>query len=54
MAKQAKNTTALEIERGEPFIRLHERHFTSRGDLLAVSIVDVDNRFFHFEVFRRR
>jgi GntR family transcriptional regulator len=54
MAKRAKNTTALEIERGEPFIRLHERHFTSRGDLLAVSIVDVDNRFFHFEVFRRR
>jgi GntR family transcriptional regulator len=54
MVKRAKNTTKLPIQRGDPFIRLHERHYTSRGELLAVSIVDVDNRFFHFEVFRRR
>jgi GntR family transcriptional regulator len=53
VVKRAKGDTTLAVARGEPLIRLHERHFTSQGDLLAVSIVDVDNRFLHFEVFRR-
>lgn len=54
MVKQSKSTTALRIRGDEPFTRLHERHYGGRGGLLAVSVVDVDNRFFHFEVFRRR
>lgn len=54
MVKQKDNTTRLALDRGDSFIRLHERHYAGRGDLLAVSVVDVDNSFLHFEVFRRR
>jgi GntR family transcriptional regulator len=52
MVSSAANTTKLSVG-DEPFTRLHERHYDSHGALLAVSIIDVDNRFFHFEVFRR-
>jgi len=51
---KSKSTTALRMRGDEPFTRLHERHYDARGNLLAASVVDVDNRFFHFEVFRRR
>jgi GntR family transcriptional regulator len=54
MVKAEKETTRLDLRRGEAFIRLHERHYASRGELLAASVVDVDNEFLHFEVFRRR
>jgi GntR family transcriptional regulator len=53
MVRKGPETTKLEVG-DEPFTRLHERHYNTRGELLAVSIIDVDNRFFHFEVFRRR
>jgi hypothetical protein len=49
-----RENTKLRLRKGEPFTRLHERHFASGGDVIAVSVVDVDNAFFHFEVFRRR
>lgn len=45
--------TQLAIEPGEPFTRLLERHYSTAGKLLAVSIIDVDNDFVRFEVFRR-
>jgi GntR family transcriptional regulator len=48
------DTTRLRVKRGRPFTRLHERHFALGGEVIAVSCVDVDNEFFHFEVFRRR
>jgi GntR family transcriptional regulator len=51
--RTSSETTELEVG-NEPFTRLHERHYDGGGELLAVSIVDVDNRFFQFEVFRRR
>lgn len=54
MVKRAKGPTKLPVKRDKPFIRLHESHYDSRGELLAVSVVDVDNEFFRFEVFRRR
>lgn len=54
VVNRAKEPTKLQVDRGTPFIRLHERHYNSRGELLAVSVVDVDSRYFHFEVFRRR
>jgi GntR family transcriptional regulator len=47
-------TTKLRVTKGEPFTRVHERHFALGGEVIAVSSVDVDNDFFHFEVFRRR
>jgi GntR family transcriptional regulator len=54
MVKPPRGTTNLRLKPDVPFTRLHERHFGSRGELLAASVVDVDNTFFHFEVFRRR
>jgi DNA-binding GntR family transcriptional regulator len=53
MVRTGPETTKLAVG-DEPFTRLHERHYNGRGELLAVSIIDVDNSFFHFEVFRRR
>jgi GntR family transcriptional regulator len=48
------DTTKLRVKKGSPFTRLYERHYASGGDELAVSMVDIDNRFFHIEIFRRR
>ena len=45
--------TPLPVETGSPFTRLHERHYADDSALVAVSVVDVDNAYFHFEVFRR-
>jgi GntR family transcriptional regulator len=53
MVRKGPDTTKLAVG-DAPFTRLHERHYSARGELLAVSIIDVDNRFFRFEVFRRR
>lgn len=53
MVRKGPRTTKLAVGKA-PFTRLHERHYSARGELLAVSIIDVDNRFFYFEVFRRR
>lgn len=52
MVRSTPETTKLSVT-DEPFTRLHERHYDGQGELLAASIVDVDNRYFHFEVFRR-
>ena len=54
VVKRDKETTKLPVDRGEAFNRLLEYHYDRRGDLLAVSMVDVDTDFIHFEVFRRR
>jgi GntR family transcriptional regulator len=54
VVKRNKETTPLPVDRGEAFTRLLEYHYDRRGDLLAVSMVDVDTDFVHFEVFRRR
>ena len=50
---QNGKVTKLPIEEGSPFTRLHERHYAADGTIVAVSVVDVDNAYFHFEVFRR-
>jgi GntR family transcriptional regulator len=54
VARGSDGSTKLRVRRGRPYTRLLERHFASSGDPLAVSMVDVDNDVFHFEVFRRR
>jgi GntR family transcriptional regulator len=54
VVKRGKDTTRLPVDKGEAFTRLLEYHYDRRGDLLAVSMVDVDTDFIHFEVFRRR
>jgi GntR family transcriptional regulator len=51
--KRADAGTKLDLGECEPFTRLHESHFSSAGLPLAFSLVDVDNSFITFQVFRR-
>lgn len=46
-------TTKLDLEKGEPFVRLHQRSYSSSGDLLALSITDANDRSVRYEIFRR-
>jgi GntR family transcriptional regulator len=52
--KRDGETTRLTVEVGDPFARLHERHFSLGGRLIAYSVIDVDDKFIRFEVFRRQ
>ena len=54
VVKRKGDTTKIPVDRGEAITRLLEYHYDSRGEQLAVSMVDVDTEFIHFEVFRRR
>ena len=53
LAKRDKRTK-LELKSGQPFIRLHEIHYSQPGEPVAYSIIDVDDNYIRFEVFRRR
>ena len=46
-------STTLSIEQGHPFMRLFETHYSDKGEPLAFSVIDVNNEFVTFEVFRR-
>lgn len=50
--KRDDGTTRLEVGEGDPFMRLHETHYTSGGEPLAMSVVDVDDEYIRFEVVR--
>jgi GntR family transcriptional regulator len=52
--KRSDETTKLTLAVGEPFARLHERHFSLEGRPVAHSVIDVDDKFIRFEVFRRQ
>lgn len=52
--KRSPKTTKLAVGIGDPFARLHERHFSIDGRALAYSLIDVDDKFVRFEVFRRQ
>lgn len=52
--KREEATTKLTVGVGEPFVRLHERHFSHDGRPIAYSLIDVDDKFVRFEVFRRQ
>lgn len=54
VVKRSEETTKLTFAVGEPFARLHERHFSLGGLPIAYSVVDVDDKFIRFEVFRRQ
>jgi GntR family transcriptional regulator len=54
MVKRKDEATQLEMPAGEPFIRLHERHYSTGGEPVGYSVIDVDDQFIRFEVFRRR
>jgi GntR family transcriptional regulator len=53
MVKRDADTTKLETEVGEPFMRLYERHYSNNGEPSAFSVIDADDKFIRFEVFRR-
>lgn len=53
MVKRDSETTKLETDLGEPFMRLYERHYSSNGVPTAFSVIDADDDFIRFEVFRR-
>jgi GntR family transcriptional regulator len=52
--KNGDDDTRLEVEKHAAFTRLHETHYSSAGEPIAYSIIDVDNQFVTFEVFRRQ
>jgi GntR family transcriptional regulator len=52
--KRNDDKTHLELPEGDPFIRLHERHYSTTGQPVGYSVIDVDDQFIRFEVFRRR
>ena len=52
--KRDDTTTKLMVGIGDPFARLHERHFSVNGRPIAYSVIDVDDKFIRFEVFRRQ
>ncbi|HET8755118.1 MAG TPA: GntR family transcriptional regulator [Solirubrobacteraceae bacterium] len=53
MVRRADNDTRLVLDVHEPYTRLHETHYSSAGEPIAYSIVDVDNAFVNLQVFRR-
>jgi GntR family transcriptional regulator len=53
MVRRADDDTRLVLDVHEPFTRLHETHYSSVGERLAYSLVDVDSAFINLQVFRR-
>ena len=53
MVRRADNDTRLVLDVHEPFTRLHETHYSSVGEPIAHSLVDVDSAFVNLQVFRR-
>ena len=54
MVKVDKKSMRLVVKNGEAFIRLHEVHYSETGDIIAYSLIDVDDQYIRFEIFRRR
>jgi GntR family transcriptional regulator len=53
LVQTAPPTTTLDVKKGQPFMRLHEVHYSKVDVPIAFSIIDADNRFVTFELFRR-
>lgn len=52
--KGSDDSTRLAIDPGKAFIRLHETHYSQAGAPIGFSMIDIDDEFTRFEVFRRR
>ncbi len=48
----ADEVTMLELERDEPFLRLHETLYSGNAAVIGWSFIDVNSRYVTFEVFR--
>jgi GntR family transcriptional regulator len=51
-ANSDTDVTRLELDAGEPFLRLHETHYSEHGEIIGWSFVDLNDRFVRLEVFR--
>jgi GntR family transcriptional regulator len=51
--KDGSDGVLLDLAAGQPFTRLHESHYSSKGEPLAFSLIDNDNAYIRFEIFRR-
>jgi GntR family transcriptional regulator len=47
-----KDDTRLELAPGTPFLRLHETHYSTRGERVAFSVIDIEDGFIQLEVVR--
>jgi GntR family transcriptional regulator len=54
LVEHGQGKTRLEVKQGQAFIRLHERHYSKPGEPMAYSLIDVNDKYIRFEVFRRR
>ena len=54
LVKRDKKSTKLAVKTGEAFLRLHEIHYSHPGEAIAYSVIDVDDEYIRFEIFRRR
>lgn len=52
MINNAANPSRLELGPKEPYIRLHETHYSDHAEPIAWSFVDVNDDFIRLEVFR--
>lgn len=54
LVPEVKNgdNTQLEIDDGVPFLRLHEVHYSARGEALAYSSIAADDKYISLEVVR--
>jgi GntR family transcriptional regulator len=50
--KTRKANTKLEIAVGTAFLRLHEVHYSSAGEQVAFSVIDLDDSYIQLEVAR--
>jgi GntR family transcriptional regulator len=53
MVNKGKGTTELRLRHGEAFSRLHETHYSAKGQPVAFSLIDTDPHYIQLEVFRR-
>jgi len=53
LTKDEEQGSCLSIAPGRPFTRLNETHYSAAGHPVAFSLIDVDNEFVSFELFRR-
>jgi GntR family transcriptional regulator len=53
MVKRGDAGTKLVLDEHEPYTRLHETHYSSGGEPIGFSVIDVDNAFITLQVFRR-
>jgi GntR family transcriptional regulator len=51
---KGESDTKLPIDVGGAFVRLYETHYSRDAKVLAHSVIDVDDAFIRFEVFRRQ